>query len=70
MKLQLPILSQKYIEGIAKLQGASGGFILHNCRMVELGRYICTFINFHEQCAFLLICTDLVLYFAADTENA
>jgi hypothetical protein len=52
MKSQLPILSQKDIEGIAKLQGASGGFMLHDYKMVELGRYICTFINFHEQCAF------------------
>jgi hypothetical protein len=42
MKMQFLILSQKYVEGIAKLQGASGRFMLHSCRMVELGRYICT----------------------------
>jgi len=39
MKLQLPILRQKDIGAIAKLMGASGGYMLHNCRMEELGRY-------------------------------
>jgi len=37
-KLQLPILSQQGIEGIAKLNGASGGYMLHGCRMKGHGR--------------------------------
>jgi len=40
MKLQLPILRQQGIEAIAKLNGAGGVYMLHNCRMEGLGRYL------------------------------
>jgi hypothetical protein len=62
LKLQLPILSQQGIEGIAKLNGASGGYMLHDCRMKGHGRYCRNLINLHEQIVFCL-CTDFFVPF-------
>jgi len=44
MKLQLPILRQHGIEPIAKLKGASGGYMRHDCMTRGLGRYCFLFL--------------------------
>jgi len=68
MKLQLHILKLQDIEVTAKLNGASGGSMLHSCRMEGLGRERCNLHCCHEY-SFMILHNFLCL-FGADKENA
>ena len=60
MKFQLPILRQQGIEVIAKLNGASGIYMSHNCRTEGLGRYLFFF---------QILYTDFLLYVCTEFDS-